>query len=502
MRPRSRHVRELHVEQHGIGRLDGDCGEGFRRVRRFAGDDVPGALQELSRDRAKRLVVVDDQHALHHVAIVAHRCGSSSGFSLESPDLGGIPNSPWDDDRVTTASPPARDSSHRRFRIAVIVASVVAAIIGSVFLAIARLGEGDDARGHRHAGGAGPPRSGDRRPGCALGRAATASREAGRRPAPPSSTSPPGQSAPDREPGWAGFSPGARRRPADCLGPPHDGSGSAPAWSFSTGAAAQCSRRQSLVRYGPRSARSLVRPATSCGRSRNDPGRCCGSTRGRSSRPRLRFDSLPAAPWHWPPAAGYLWVTAADTGEVLRIDPATHAIKRARRRVPGRDRRHRRKRLVRRPRGRQGRPARPALASTGGRADPCRHEAELAGGGRRLAVRHRPGRRDGHADRCAVREEGRAADSHRPAGQRRPRPLGGARRTVRLGEQLRLEHAHSHQLDSRPRRQGRQGNGAHHGYERRRKGPSPSQTEASRAPATSRPRAPSRRTARSSPTGR
>src|SRR6476659_9855184 len=37
--------------------------------------------------------------------------------------------------RVDTASLPARDSRHRRFRIAVIVASLVAAIIGSVLLA-------------------------------------------------------------------------------------------------------------------------------------------------------------------------------------------------------------------------------------------------------------------------------------------------------------------------------------------------------------------------------
>ena len=66
------------------GSVGRDRREGFRRVRRLAGDDVPGALEQLPRDRAKRLMVVDDQHPLRHVAIVAHASGRRSGFSLES----------------------------------------------------------------------------------------------------------------------------------------------------------------------------------------------------------------------------------------------------------------------------------------------------------------------------------------------------------------------------------------------------------------------------------
>ena len=225
--------------------------------------------------------------------------------------------------RVNTASPPARDSRHRRFRIAVLAASVVAAVVGSVLLAMRDSGEkattlGVTATlrvpGHPGAVVAGPD---------ALWVALAATRR--NRPATgrsSASTSPPGQ--------W--------RRPCTWVGRfltwRTSGTGSLPrsstsapgsaSWQFSTGAAASCWCAAGSTGRSTRSSSA----ATSCGRSRHDPGRCCGSTRGRSRRPRLRFDSLPAAHWRWPPAAGYLWVTAADTGEVLRIDPATHAIKR------------------------------------------------------------------------------------------------------------------------------------------------------------------------------
>ena len=43
--------------------------------------------------------------------------------------------------RVDTASPPARDSMHRRFRIAVLTASVVAAVVGSTLLVMRESGE-------------------------------------------------------------------------------------------------------------------------------------------------------------------------------------------------------------------------------------------------------------------------------------------------------------------------------------------------------------------------
>src|SRR6266545_5612139 len=59
-------VGKLHVKKHGVRRLGSDRGEGFRRIRCLAGDDVARALQQLPRDGAKRLVIVDDQHTLAH----------------------------------------------------------------------------------------------------------------------------------------------------------------------------------------------------------------------------------------------------------------------------------------------------------------------------------------------------------------------------------------------------------------------------------------------------
>jgi YVTN family beta-propeller protein len=93
-------------------------------------------------------MVVDDEHPLHHVVIVAHKPGENSGFSLESRRnrstngfRGGMMSG------VSTASPPVRDSRRRAFRVAVVTASVVAAIVGSVALARRDSGEGATTRG-------------------------------------------------------------------------------------------------------------------------------------------------------------------------------------------------------------------------------------------------------------------------------------------------------------------------------------------------------------------
>jgi hypothetical protein len=56
----------LHVEEHGVGAIRSHRGQGFRRVRGFAADNVAGALQELPSDSAERLMIVDDQHTLSH----------------------------------------------------------------------------------------------------------------------------------------------------------------------------------------------------------------------------------------------------------------------------------------------------------------------------------------------------------------------------------------------------------------------------------------------------
>ena len=140
---------KLHVEQHRVGRFGGDRRKRSRGVGRLAGNDEPAALEELPRDRPKRLMVVDDQHPLRHVAIVAHGSrNTTSGFSLEfarsrwkNPFGGGMIN------RVNAATRPARDSSQRRFRIAIIAASVVAALAGSVLLATRDSGEKATTRG-------------------------------------------------------------------------------------------------------------------------------------------------------------------------------------------------------------------------------------------------------------------------------------------------------------------------------------------------------------------
>jgi hypothetical protein len=59
-------VRKLHVEQHHVRDAGSDRRESFRRVPCFACDDVTRSLEQFSRDGAKRLVIVHDQHALGH----------------------------------------------------------------------------------------------------------------------------------------------------------------------------------------------------------------------------------------------------------------------------------------------------------------------------------------------------------------------------------------------------------------------------------------------------
>ena len=258
-------------------------------------------------------------------------------------------------------------------------------------------------------------------------------------------------------PGWGGFSPGARRGPADRLGPAL-GSGLAEL-AFSIGAAAPC-----WTATGSR-ARRPDRP----------PGQRVVGPRGTArdaaaARPRTLEPAsapLPLSPGRTLALAsggGYLWVTAADAGEVLRIDPATHAIKRAH--VGGF------------PIG---------IVLTGGsvwfadqeggkvvRLDP----RSLLPVGKPIRVGTKPSWLAAAAGSLFVTDQDDGTvvqiDVHSgkkvglpiriaPTDQKRPRSLGGPRRTVRLGEQLCLEHAHSHQLDSRPRRPGRRGNGAHRG---------------------------------------
>ena len=77
-------VGKLHVEQHGVRRLGCDRRKRFRGVGRLAGNDVPAALEELPRDRAKRLVVVDDQHPLHHVQSSHTAVPANKGFPWNS----------------------------------------------------------------------------------------------------------------------------------------------------------------------------------------------------------------------------------------------------------------------------------------------------------------------------------------------------------------------------------------------------------------------------------
>ena len=226
--------------------------------------------------------------------------------------------------RVNTASPPARDSRHRRFRIAVDRVSVVAAIVGSVLLATRDSGEKTTTRGVTATlPRAGPPRRGGRRPGCALGRAE-------RRPQRPVGDRPllrldlaTGAVA---QTVYLGGEVSHLAHVGDRLiaSVQHVGSGLGRAGSLSTGAAAPCSMRHwfdgpvdQIVVRGNELWALEVRPGTLL---RLDP-----VTLAPASAP-LRLS--PGRTLALASGGGYLWVTAADTGEVLRIDPATHAIKR------------------------------------------------------------------------------------------------------------------------------------------------------------------------------
>ena len=167
---------------------------------------------------------------------------------------------------------------------------------------------------------------------------------------------------------------------------------------------------------------------------------------------------------------GFLWATAADTGEVLRIDPATRAIRRVH--VGG-------------SRSGSSSPARGIWFADheGGkvvRLDPgsLRPVGEpihvgakpswLAAAGGSLFVTDEE---DGTVVRIDLQSGKRSVCRFlRPAGREHPRPLSGVGRTVRLGQQLCREHAHSHQPDRRPRRQWRRGDRAYRAHERRPEG--------------------------------
>ena len=151
---------------------------------------------------------------------------------------------------------------------------------------------------------------------------------------------------------------------------------------------------------------------------------------------------------------GYLWVTAADAGEVLRIDPETHAIKRV---------------------NVGGFPI--GIVFTGGSVWFADHD-----GGKVVRLDPRSLRRVGKPihvgtkptwlvpaagslfvtdehDGTVVRIDAHSGeqvgppDSHRSDDQRRAGPFGVARRKVRLGEQLRIGHARSHRHHRRSRHQ-------------------------------------------------
>ena len=225
--------------------------------------------------------------------------------------------------RVDTASPRGARSRHRRFRIAVVSASVVAAVVGSALLVMRDSGEKTTTLGvtatlpvpgHPGAVVAGPD--------AALGRPERRPAETGRRPAARPPRPRHRHDRADRVPGWGGLSPGARRGPAHCLGPPSDsGLGQLAALDWRSGAVldrhwydgpvdqivlrgnelwALEERPGTLLRLDPRTLAPVSAPL------RLSPGRTLALASG----------------------GGYLWVTAADTGEVLRIDPATRAIRR------------------------------------------------------------------------------------------------------------------------------------------------------------------------------
>src|SRR5207244_4119779 len=118
-------VRKLHVEEHGVRRLGGDRGEGLCRIGCFAGDDVAGAFQQLSRDGAKRLVIVDDQDAL------SHRFNRRTRFRSRLRVFPGIARLRWN----PRGGRWMMGRMHNRFRLAVVVAAVGAARVGERLIA-------------------------------------------------------------------------------------------------------------------------------------------------------------------------------------------------------------------------------------------------------------------------------------------------------------------------------------------------------------------------------
>ena len=235
---------------------------------------------------------------------------------MESPAGHGIMNG------VNTASPPPRDSRHRRFRIAVLTASVVAAVAGSILLVLRDSGEkattlGVTATlpvpGHPGAVVAGPDAlwvalSGDsQKPGgdqpllrvdlatgevahtVLLGGEVSHLAHAGDR-----------LIASIRHVSGLGEVAILDWRSGVVLG--HR-------WFYGP--------IDQIVLRGNELWAIEGRPGTLL---RLDPG-----TLAQASAP-LRLS--PGRTLALASGGGYLWVTAADTGEVLRIDPATHAIKR------------------------------------------------------------------------------------------------------------------------------------------------------------------------------
>lgn len=238
---------------------------------------------------------------------------------------------------VSTASPPVGDSRHRRFRIAVIVVSAVAAVVGSVLLATRHSGEKVTTRGITAT---------LRLPG---------------------------------HPGWVAAGP-------DVLwvalnGDPQGPIGDRPLLrlDLATGNVAQTVHVSGEVSYLARVGQRLIASVKPVGDSGFGPRRLValdwrsgvvlslGESHVADTDARefdgpvdqvvsagnalwalevrpgrlLRLDPLTLAPTSAPirlssgrtlglaAGGGYLWVTAADAGEVLRIDPATYAIRRA-----------------------------------------------------------------------------------------------------------------------------------------------------------------------------
>ena len=74
-----------------VEQIAGELRERLRRVSCFAVDEVARLLEQLSRGRAEGPVVVDDQHALAHEAIVAQSARRASrAFPGSGSRLGGI----------------------------------------------------------------------------------------------------------------------------------------------------------------------------------------------------------------------------------------------------------------------------------------------------------------------------------------------------------------------------------------------------------------------------